>query len=345
MWQMYHILLSSVFAISSSMLVMLSVYVSQLSAKGCYGGLYLHNSTSRPTDEDHQFTQPFMITEVMFIGEFLCLPYYQFVTFVYAKLGVDMKSVPRPFQGGHDFTPLIFYLPAMCDMVATTVTIIGLLMTYSYTFHILRSITTLCTGLFSLICLNRNMPAYKWVGMVIILFGLATVGLADVDLYEKRHSILDLIVGNLMIISAQVLYASQFVLEEKILVKYNVAPVQSVGYEGLYGMCTLGTLLVPLYLFNRRAVPLADTIDAICQLVYNPKISASLVGLAILSGFGNASGHAVIKELNATTRMCLDSFRVVIIWIVSMISSVQTIHPIQILGFFIMSIGLSTIIC
>ena len=37
------------------------------------------------------------------------------------------------------------------------------------------------------------------------------------------------------------------VYEEKFITKYNIPPLKVVGWEGIFGFCTLVVLLIPMY--------------------------------------------------------------------------------------------------
>jgi hypothetical protein len=39
------------------------------------------------------------------------------------------------------------------------------------------------------------------------------------------------------------------VYEERFIGKYNIPPLQAVGWEGIFGFFTLGVLLIPVSLF------------------------------------------------------------------------------------------------
>lgn len=78
------------------------------------------------------------------------------------------------------------------------------------------------------------------------------------------------------------------VYEEKFVYKYNVAPLQAVGWEGVFGFLTLGTLLFPMYFIKVGDGPsfitkdpyhrLENAIDAFCQIGSNYQILIAQVG-------------------------------------------------------------------
>jgi len=49
------------------------------------------------------------------------------------------------------------------------------------------------------------------------------------------------------VLGAQVFTATQFVVEEKVLGKYNVPPLEAVGMEGIFGVTILAILMPILY--------------------------------------------------------------------------------------------------
>ena len=56
--------------------------------------------------------------------------------------------------------------------------------------------------------------------------------------------------------------------------------------------------------------------------------------------FFNFAGISVTKEMNATTRMVLDSVRTLVIWGVSLGIGWQDFHFLQLIGFVILVVGM-----
>lgn len=46
--------------------------------------------------------------------------------------------------------------------------------------------------------------------------------------------------------------ACQVVYEERFIGKYNIPPLQAVGWEGIFGFGTLGLLLIPVRKMSTR---------------------------------------------------------------------------------------------
>ena len=195
---------------------------------------------------------------------------------------IDPTNIPtKPFADAevlaHEREPLtgwritILALPAICDILGTTLMNAGLLFVAASIYQMTRGALVLFVGLFSVIFLRRHLGGWKWASLFIVVAGVALVGLAGVlekgvpklpgdtqagpDVHEnlirnyvraaisslETHTPAETILGITMIAGAQIFTASQFVLEESIMERYSMDPIQVVGWEGVFGF--LVTLL------------------------------------------------------------------------------------------------------
>lgn len=174
---------------------------------------------------------------------------------------VDKKRLP--LQG---WKILMLALPACCDIAGTTLMNVGLLFVAASIYQMTRGALVLFVGLFSVIFLKRHLGFWKWASLFIVVIGVMLVGLAgyierrnaavpgdmegnmtgpllhlfvrsakEITIAVKEHTALETIVGVLLIAGAQIFTASQFVLEESIMEKYSMDPIQVVGWEGVFG--------------------------------------------------------------------------------------------------------------
>ncbi|KAH9378009.1 hypothetical protein HPB48_016683 [Haemaphysalis longicornis] len=309
----------------------------------------------------------------MFLGEFSCLLVFRLVFWYYtrkAKAG-EAVELPPSVSGSRDFNPLIFLPPAMCDLFGTSIMYIGLNLTYASSFQMLRGAVIIFTGLLSVAFLGRRLRSYEWLGIMTVMCGLVVVGLSDI-LFPDSHSTKgpnSIITGDLLIVLAQVISASQMVIEEKFVTKYKVAPLQAVGWEGKWHLCNsagqlrpsqakaecggtcgaccffgfvvLGVLLVPMYfiptgnaIFQNPGGQMEDAIDGFIQI--GNSWQARFLSIA----FFNFAGISVTKELSATTRMVLDSVRTLVIWLFSLAVSWQSFNWTQVVGFVVLILGM-----
>jgi len=315
------------------------------------------------------FNHPFLQACGMFLGEMMCMVAFWVVRWRSKRQPqsafppIDDPNAPK------EFNPLIFLPPALCDMTATSIQYIGLTLTYASSFQMLRGAVIIFTGILSTIFLKRKLQWFKWLGMLLVIGGLVTVGTndlihpADPDSNSTTGYTLtnpwmtttgndskpntDVIVGDVLIFCSQIIVATQMVLEEKFVSRYNVPALQAVGWEGTFGFTTLAILLIPfsqIYVGpkfgNNPKHVLEDAYDAVYQLAHNPLLALAFSGTIISIAFFNFAGISVTKELSATTRMVLDSIRTISIWMFSIAVGWQQFYGLQLLGFAILLSGM-----
>lgn len=298
--------------------------------------------------ELEEFVHPFFQADCMFIGECSCMAAFYILRCVrrykYNRRGSELSPAPSSVTR---FPPLIFYVPAFCDMVATSTMYLGLTLTYASSFQMLRGAVIVFTGLLSTAFLGQKLRYYNWVGIGFVIAGLVIVGVSDfLGDSIGNYTINGIITGDLLIVAAQVITATQMVIEQKFVTKYNVPALLAVGWEGIFGFTTLSILMIPFYYIpagifsgNPRGV-LEDPIDAFIQLSNNGWLIAAVLGNVISIAFFNFAGVSVTKELSATTRMVLDSVRTLVVWLFSLAVGWQLFHYLQPIGFLILVIGM-----
>jgi len=177
--------------------------------------------------------------------------------------------------------------------------------------------------------------------MILVLLGLGVVGLASVLFGSKTDSAPNPLVGDIIIVCAQVVVAIQMVIEEKFISKYNVPPLQVVGWEGIWGFSILSCILVVMYYIPGSSAGnhFENAPDAIVQLGNNWTVLLAVVGNIFSIAFFNFFGISITKYASATTRMVLDSIRTVVIWAVGLIAGWEMFQYLQIIGFFLLISG------
>lgn len=306
------------------------------------------------------FNHPFVQAAGMFIGEFLCLIVYSALSFRARSSGDDA------FQRAKPHSRLIYALPAICDMTATSVMYIGLSLTASSVFQMLRGSVIVFTSILSVIFLKRKLGAHHYLGILLVVGGTAVVGTdslvpqcASGDSSSATGG--KAMLGNILIIVAQIIVAVQMVVEEKLLSKYEIPPLQVVGWEGFFGFTILSSALVGLYFVKppsdfcttpacNNVIPAGvpqpytcdhfeDTPDAFTQIANSPAV-AGFLSLNILSiAFFNAFGVAITKHVNAATRMVMDSLRTMVIWGFSLGIGWESFCYVQLIGFALLLTG------
>eukprot|EP00050_Salpingoeca_kvevrii_P007216 m.294595 g.294595 ORF g.294595 m.294595 type:complete len:375 (-) comp13028_c0_seq1:400-1524(-) len=286
---------------------------------------------------EHQFNHPFVQALAMFVGEFACL-----VVFKLLVVFSSRSKTPVPVdQGNTNWSPLIFLPPALCDCIGTSTMYLGLTLTHASQFQMLRGSVVIFTGLLSKFWLGRQLTSTHWAGMFFVLIGLVFVGVAALFEGGSDDDASNPLLGDILIICAQVVVAIQMVIEEKFVGKYQVQPLQAVGWEGVFGMMIMSFLCV-IFMFvpGPRAGNTFENInDAFIQIHNSWAITLAICGTIVSIAFFNYSGISVTKQMSATTRMVLDSVRTLTIWVYGLAVSWEVFSYFQVIGFVLLLTG------
>uniref|UniRef100_A0A182NSN4 MMS19 nucleotide excision repair protein n=1 Tax=Anopheles dirus TaxID=7168 RepID=A0A182NSN4_9DIPT len=273
-----------------------------------------------------RFVHPFVQACAMFLGEFLCLLAFKGVYYHLRRKNNGAEDRHDLVQGNREFSPFILFVPAMCDMLATSIMYVGLNLTYPSSFQLLRGSVIIFVAILSVAFLNRTLVKREWFGIAFIMLGLVVVGMSDVisnDNAGSQYTRNNVITGDLLIILAQIITAVQMVYEEYYVTALNIPALQAVGWEG-----------------NNAHGVLEDLPDALAQMANNYQLIIAISGMIVSIAFFNFAGISVTKEISATTRMVLDSVRTLVVWVVSLLLVWQKFHYLQLIGFAGLLFGL-----
>lgn len=224
--------------------------------------------------------------------------------------GEEASTSRRPLTG---WKILVLALPAICDICGTTLMNAGLLFVAASIYQMTRGALVLFVGLFSVIFLRRHLGFWKWASLFIVVLGVAVVGLAgylekktggqgevpgdgekailisrawvavrEAMSTQEAKTAGETVIGVLMIAGAQIFTASQFVLEESIMEKYSMDPIQVVGWEGMFGF--LVTLVGMGVLHGAIGTGYFNAREAFYEVFTNRAVAVSSVLIMISIG-------------------------------------------------------------
>ncbi|KAI0001318.1 hypothetical protein BJV74DRAFT_974271 [Russula compacta] len=283
------------------------------------------------------------------------------------------ESQKLPLEKLTGWRILLFWLPALCDLTGTTLMNVGLLYTPVSIYQMTRGALVLFVAIFSVLFLRRKLYLYQWLSLLTVMAGVSLVGFSGSLIKDTLHpvapslgSLLDatptespvnepietpeatkVVIGVFFILFAQIFTASQFVIEERILGRYNVPPLLAVGYEGLFGTISIIILLPLLPLIrpspSSPAAPWFDLVRGWHQLVDTPSVLYSGIVIACSIALFNYFGLSVTKYVSATSRSLTDTCRTLAIWIVSLLLGWEIlmlpVSLLQIVGFGLLVYG------
>ncbi|KAF5386801.1 hypothetical protein D9615_001854 [Tricholomella constricta] len=281
------------------------------------------------------FEQPVWQTLQMFLGEMLCQSRC-FLPVLYTWLSTRHQSPSVHLPPDSELDPhvsiklgtssqhltgwkvLLFWIPALCDLTGTTLMNVGLLYTPVSVYQMTRGALVLFVGVFSVIFLHRRLWLYQWISLIIVMTGVGLVGFSGSLIKDAikepslaGHSSTDLpplepieqpemttvLVGVFFVLFAQIFTATQFVVEEKIMAQYSVAPLVAVGYEGLFGVISILVFIPILALPSvSKMTPFFDLPRGWHQMVDNPPVLNSGIAIAFSIAFFNYFGLSVTRH-------------------------------------------------
>ncbi|OKL60312.1 hypothetical protein UA08_04132 [Talaromyces atroroseus] len=259
----------------------------------------------------------------------------------------------------HGWRVLLLGAPACCDILGTTMMNAGLLFVAASIYQMTRGALVLFVGLFSVLFLRRKLYLYKWLALVVVVVGVAIVGLSGalfsgdgqgahdpVDVVAstaRTPEAVRVIIGVLLIAAAQIFTASQFVIEEWILENYSMAPLAVVGWEGVFGFLVTVIAMIILHLTvgstETGQYGYFDLEEGWRQVTSNRAIAVSSFLIMISIGGFNFFGLSVTKAVSATTRSTIDTSRTLFIWMVSLALGWESFKWLQVLGFVLLVYG------
>lgn len=220
----------------------------------------------------------------------------------------------------------------------------GLCLTTASVYQMLRGSVVIFTSITSVLWLKRTIHSHQWFAVLMVCVGICVVGACSL-LYPAASAGADsqsgggVLLGDCLIVLAQIITAVQMCVEEKLVAKYNTPTLKAIGLEGIFGFIFTCIMLVPMSYFEVDGAPVENVTDALTQMGNNPWIVIFLIGNMLSIAVFNNAGISVTKMLSATHRMVLDSVRTLTVWLASLAIGWETFHWLQLLGFFILAVG------
>ncbi|KAF8567293.1 hypothetical protein P879_04649 [Paragonimus westermani] len=290
-----------------------------------------YNYSANGTRTEHNFNKPWFQTFTMFFGEIQCFLVYVFwnsrrkLTKEQLKIQVSLEEFKmKPTEKKK--VPLInwIFLPlAICDLLATIVSGIGLLYIDASIWQIMRGSLIVFAGILSVTVLRRKLRCFHWTGMLITMCGLVLVGAKSIFSGQStRYTPSQSAIGVVLVLFGAFTSAAQMIVEEIYLKRRGYHPLQAVGTEGIFGTAFMLLFALPVVHF----IPGPDLngsyeniADALFQLGSNAVLLVNAILYLISMAWFNYCGFCVAKDLSTVHRTLVDALRTAFVWIVSLI--------------------------
>lgn len=269
----------------------------------------------------HNYDKPFMQSFMMFIGMSIPLIVRKFWDPDWKGPG---KRPPRPFK-----VTVILAIPAVFDMIATTLNIFGLIYVNLSIFQMLRgSMIIFCAVLSILFLPNKKIKNYEWVGITMTTVALVLIGVAGVYIpgqsgdETEDHSVLQKVFGCLLILLSQLFQAAQNVIEEYLFVGMeNTSALDVCGVEGVWGILFVLLVGFPFAFIvpGKDPSPLGNSLENLWDtllMIGHSKTIPVIYALFVAACCGyNMFGILILGLSSCVNLAILDAIRTFLIWV------------------------------
>ncbi|CAL6079536.1 Transmembrane_domain-containing protein [Hexamita inflata] len=289
--------------------------------------------------ETQLFNHPYVMALTMFVAELMCGFIYIFDRYVFNKKkyeNIIATSTKKKFKWYHTFC---FIIPAFCDMCNSGLTNVAIYLSLVSVQSILRNSSIIFVALISFVFQDyRNRFDFPQVaGLVILVSGLITTGVSGIITTDE--SAINPLMGAGVTILAALCEMCFFMSEEYFLRSLEIPPLLGMANEGLWG-CVEMAIALPILCriddpFDHGKME--DVKGWWYQLMHSNQLLGLQIGYMCVTMLNNLSGFATTKNASASVRTTFTCIRPLIIWMISMIVSWETLDkvgtPLKITGF------------
>jgi len=303
----------------------------------------------------------------MFFGESLCFFFYLAHKFnKKSNLNDEEEIFENKNRNLPKIRPYQLAIPAIFDLISGFLSNYGLSMMTGSLYQLFKGTLVFFTALFSVILLKKKLYVHNYLGLIFVISGLSINGFSSV-IYApkiseecpdsiKNNSIF----GILLVIISQLFSALQYIIEEKLMKKYDVHPLKAVGWEGVWGVSLCIVILTIFQFVNCGSSEpiirlicvqddsgewfLENTLFAIRQIADNSLLFVFVLFYICSTTLYNFIGLAVTKYESSTSRVTIDSLKTIVIWIFFLMPfnnecTRESFSYLQLIGFVLLIIG------
>jgi len=300
-------------------------------AVGCCG----YSSSGIPNEVSHGFSHPWFSTWVMFLGELMT-----FIPFIITRRMDNKKLVKADRENPYHY---IFAIPTCCDLTASTLGNIALLWIPASIWQMMRGAIIIFGAILSFFVLKKKLRLHHWIGITCVVFGLFLVGLSgfltesakNKEGTNRRDPVL-FAAGIILVVFAQLIAASQMIIEEILLKNRSYEPMNVVFMEGFWGVTIMSCIALPILYITPHAIPASppytwaeesavlqvyneNTPDALSQMINNPIFLLENLILLFSISFFNFFGLSLTRYLSTVHRTLIDACRTISVWLIQVI--------------------------
>ncbi|BFZ23341.1 hypothetical protein BsWGS_26380 [Bradybaena similaris] len=240
---------------------------------------------------------------------------------------------------------LVYFPPAFFALAHILLLYFGLKLTYSSSFIMLKGTVVLFTALLSLAFLAQPLRYYIWFGVAVATIGFAVSGISDYINYPSGYEKYGIAAGDLLILMAQIMFATKIIYEEKFIRKHSTHPMVFLGCEGAYGSF-FAILFLLVFNFvdavqysNLPNGRLEDVKDFTLQFLNSWQVMLAVFGSLISYMLYTYLGMFLIRDQGALPRIVIETFIWSIYWTICLFLHWENFFIAQVPGLCVTVIG------
>ena len=292
---------------------------------------------------EHTFDKPFFQSIAMFMSMALALPasalgeciqkrccrrrgdLYGSVADPLIDVNIQTAGTPKK-KRTH---PIVIAVPAMFDLVASTMMTYGLIYVSVSIFQMLRgSMVIFSTVLTRIFLPGRRVKTHEMIGIAACFVALCVVGASGFLISTPQGKVdpMEMALGISLVILSQVVQAGQIVTEEFLLKDLDMPAMRVVGYEGVWGTLAMIFIACPLaYVLpgsdysTMKHNSLENTIDSFICLASDKMLICAVALFCLAVFLYNCYGMLITDSFSAINRTIFEAVRTAAVWVVSIV--------------------------
>jgi len=238
-----------------------------------------------------------------------------------AQSGADLESgataTPPDVTASHSYWQKVglAFIPAVFDLIAALFTNVALLYLPASVLQMLRASGIVFTALLSVSFLGKRMIAIQWCGIAVCCLGVMLAGTSDLTALST-DGLEWMLLAIAFALMSQFIGALQAIGEEALIKKLDLPPLETLGWEGLWGLVLVLGIVQPV----ASTLPgpdnghLEDFADTLAMLANNPELLAVQSALFIAMGSSTCMAILVTALLNSVHRKILNCCGSIPVW-------------------------------
>lgn len=276
------------------------------------------------------FQKPWYLTWLMFVA---FIPVYIPLWVVHCRASakkkkeasqeMDYSSLDDTEKKERDWGWVKVSLLALCNLLMKVISNVGLKWLPPSVWQMLRGSSLIFTSILTVTYRKRKLFRFEIIGITIVVISIVILGaqaiLADSSLSGAHLNPWIILLGIFLTIFSQAIESVKAILIEKFLKDSNMHSLATVAWQGFWGFLSVTLVVMPILYF----IPGPDgsgysenSIATLVEVSHSIPLIAYTVLYLVSQFFCNVYASYLITVTSALTRIVLEQFRALSVWII-----------------------------